>query len=57
MHIHVNLHGFDYEELVAKREIVRAMTVVVTTKVWILHHVDVKNAFLHGDLQKEVFMD
>ncbi|MCO5587532.1 hypothetical protein L7F22_041482 [Adiantum nelumboides] len=36
---------------------VRAIIVVVAAKGWILHPMDVKNAFLHGDLQEEVYME
>ncbi|MCO5588521.1 hypothetical protein L7F22_042478 [Adiantum nelumboides] len=53
-------YGIDYEEmfaLVAKMATVRAVIAVVAAKCWILHQMDVKNAFLHGDLQKEVYME
>ena len=35
---------------------VRAVIARATTKGWSLHHIDIKNAFLHGDLQEEVYM-
>jgi hypothetical protein len=53
-------YGIDYEEtysLGAKMTIVRAIIAMVATKGWSLHLMDVKNAFLHGDLQEEVYME
>ncbi len=53
-------YGIDYEEtysLVAKMTIRRAIIVMATTKRWSLHQMDVKNVFLHGDLQEEVYME
>jgi hypothetical protein len=48
-------YGMDYEETyspVAKMIIVRAMIVMAATKGWSLHQIDVKNVFLHGNLQE-----
>jgi len=53
-------YGIDYEEtysLVAKMIAVRAIITMVATKGWSLHQMDVKNVFLHGDLQEEVYME
>jgi len=37
--------------------IVRVVIAVVASRGWVLHPMDVKNAFLHGELQEEVYLD
>jgi hypothetical protein len=48
-------YGIDYDEtfaLVAKMGIVRTLISCAVNFGWPLHQLDVKNAFLHGDLQE-----
>jgi hypothetical protein len=53
-------HGIDYDEvfaLVARMEAVRLLLALAAHEGWEVHHMDVKTAFLNGDLQEVVFVE
>ena len=53
-------YGVDYSNTfspTAKITSIRLFISLVATYNWDLHQLDIKNVFLHGDLQEEVYME
>ena len=42
--------------LVAKMESIRLVLAIVASKRWEVHHMDMKNYFIHGDIHDEICM-
>ena len=56
---YVQKQGVDYDEVfapVARIETIRLVIALAASKGWEMHHLDVKTAFLHGELREEVFV-
>ena len=52
-------YGVDYSKTfspVAKNDIIRVLFSITANKDWPLHEFDVKNVFLHGKIEEEVYM-
>ena len=53
------VHGVDYTETfapVAKMDSIRLVLAIVASKGWQVHHMDVKSALLHGEMQEDIYM-
>ena len=53
------VHGIDYNETfspVAKMDSIRLALAIAALRQWEVHHMDVKCAFLNGDLTEEIYM-
>ncbi|GJT64826.1 ribonuclease H-like domain, reverse transcriptase, RNA-dependent DNA polymerase [Tanacetum coccineum] len=56
---YIQEHDIDFEEVfapVARMETIRLLLAIAANNKWQVHHLDVKSAFLHGDLQEEVYV-
>ena len=54
------MHGINYDETfapIAKMDSIHLALSIVATKGWEVHQMDMKNAFLHDDLSKEIYME
>ena len=53
-------HGIDYTEVfapVARHDTIRLVIALAAKNVWDIHQLDVKSAFLHGELNELVYVD
>ena len=56
---YIQRHGVDFEEVfapVARIETVRFIIALAASRGWRIHHLDVKTAFLNGDLKETVYV-
>jgi hypothetical protein len=54
------VEGIDYNEMfspIAKMNSIHLVLALVASHKWEIHQMDVKSAFLHGDLQEEIYME
>ena len=57
---YTQIFGLDYGDTfspVAKMAFVRLFVAMATLQQWPIYELDVKNVFLNGDLQEEIYME
>lgn len=57
---YVQESGIDFDEVfapVARLETIRLLIALAASHGWEIHHLDVKTAFLHGELKEDVYVD
>ena len=53
------VHGLDYDVTlspIVRLDSIRLVLAIVSSKQWKVHHMDVRNAFIHGDLEEYIYM-
>ena len=56
---YVQKHGVDFDEVfapVARLDTIRLLLALAANRGWQVHHLDVKSAFLNGELEEEVYV-
>lgn len=54
------VHGIDYNETfspVAKMDSIQLVLAIAAAQHWEVHQMDVKSAFIHGDLEEDIEME
>jgi hypothetical protein len=54
------VHVIDYDDPftpIAKMDSIRSKLSIVATKGWEVHQMDMKNAFIHGDISEDIYME